>query len=152
MTTKTKYTKFTVLVKTGSSSISNFEIVFSLGTKGNEVSGVALVSDIDITKFANEDEYNKVLETVNKNDPNTIVKDFSSSNDKDDNADKSADSLTLATFFLVFSSILLVVAIVIALVAISIKKLPKSKTVVGTNNANVSKDKTTDTTSKDGFV
>ena len=147
-----KYTKFTVLVKTGSSSISNFEIVFSLGTKGNEVSGVALVSDIDITKFANEDEYKKVLETVDKNDPNTIVKDFSSSNDKDDDADKSADSLTLATFFLVFSSILLVVAIVIALVAISIKKLPKSKTVVGTNNANVSKDKTTDTTSKDGFV
>lgn len=147
-----EYTKFTVLVKTGSSSISNFEIVFSLGEKDNAISGTALISDIDITKFANEDDYNKVLETVDKNDSNTIVKDFSLDDEKDDNTDESADSLTLATFFLVFSSILLVIALVIALISISIKKLPKSKNVVGTNNANVSKDNSSDSASKDGFV
>lgn len=146
------YTKFTVLVKTGSSSISNFSIDFSLGETGKEISGIALISDIDIFKFASEKDYNEVVENVDKNDANTIIKDFSSSSDKDKTSDESADSMTLATFFLVFSSILLVIALVVALVGVYIKKLPKSKTIVGTNNANVSKDDNTNTNSKDGFV
>ena len=147
-----EYTKFTVMVKTGSSSISNFEIVFNLGEKDNALTGVALISDIDITKFANENDYKKALEEIDENDKHTIVKDFSAKDDKDNSTDESADSLTLATFFLVFSSILLVIALIIALVSISIKKLPKSKNVVGKNNANVSKDSSSDNASKDGFV
>lgn len=147
-----EYTKFTVMVKTGSSSISNFEIVFNLGEKDNALTGVALISDIDITKFANEDDYKKALEEIDENDKHTIVKDFSAKDDKDNSTDESADSLTLATFFLVFSSILLVIALIIALVSISIKKLPKSKNVVGTNNVNVSKDSSNNNASKDGFV
>lgn len=147
-----EYTLFTVLVKTGSSTISNFEIDFILGSENNSLSGIALISDIEIFKFSSESDYNKALEEVDENDKNTIVKDFSSSSKDDDKTDETADNLTLATFFLVFSSILLVVALVIAIIAISIKKLPKSKTVVGTNNANVSKDKNNDSASKDGFV
>lgn len=148
-----EYKLFTVLVKTGKSSISNFEIDFSLGEKNNNISGLALISDIDVYKFSTESDYTKEVEAVDKNDKNTIIKDFSDSASSDSSStDETADSLTLATFFLVFSSILLVIALVIAIVAISIKKLPKSKTVVGTNNADVSKDKKTDPSSKDGFV
>ncbi len=147
-----QYTLFTVLVKTGSSTISNFEIDFILGSENNTFSGIALISDIEIFKFSSESDFNKALEEVDENDKNTIVKDFSSSSKSDDKNDETADNLTLATFFLVFSSILLVVALVIAIIAISIKKLPKSKTVVGTNNANVSIDKNNDSASKDGFV
>lgn len=145
------YVKYTVLVKTGSSSISNFNIELSLGESGNEVSGIALISDIDIFNFASEKDYNTALEEIDENDKNVIVKDFSSSTD-DDESDETADSTTLATFFLVFSSILLVIALVIALIGVSIKRLPKSKTVAGKNNANVSKDSNGTSVSKDGFV
>lgn len=147
-----EYTKFTVLVKTGTSSISNFKINFMLGDTDKELSGLALISDIEIKKFENETAYQEVVDAVAENDKNTVIKDFSASSDDDDSTNESADNLILATFFLVFSSILLVVALVIAVISISLKKVPKAKNVVGSNNANVSNDKSSDTSSKDGFV
>jgi len=145
------YTKYTIFVKTGSSSISNFNIAFRLGTTSNQLSGLVLVSDMNVHKYAKAEEYEEAYEAADKNDKNLVVKDFSSKSSGDGKNDPVTNE-TLATFFLVFSSILLVAALVIAIVAITIKKLPKSKTVIGTNNANVSKDTSSDNPSKDGFV
>ena len=147
-----EYVKYTVLVKTGSSSISNFKLSFMLGDKNAEIAGLALVSDIEIKKLENEKAYNTLLEDVDSADKTTIVKDFSASSKNNDETKKNADDTTLITFFLVFSSILLVGALIVAIVSVSIKRIPKNKTVVGTNNANVSKDKSSNTSSKDGFV
>ncbi len=137
------YTKFTALVKTGTSSYSGFRISFMLGEEENETSGVALIAGMSLNKVSSEDDYNELVEAVDENDKTTVVKDFVVP-DTTSTADEDADNLTLATFFLVFSSILLVGAIIFAIVAVYIKKAPKK-----------AKSKTTDendTTPKEGFV
>jgi len=138
------YKKFTAIVKTGSSSISNFDITYNLGTDSNKTTGLALISNIQVNKLASEDAYKELVEKVNKNDLTTVIKDFSS---KSTSAlDKEANNLTLATFFLVFSSILLVAALVFALVSISIKRNLRT-----TGSSAKSAKKDTDAP-KDGFI
>lgn len=150
------YKKFTVLVKTGSSTISGLTISYELGSKGKEFTGSALVSGLNVTKLKDEAAYNEVVETVDTTDLATVLKDFTSK-EKDSKAEDEADNLTLATFFLVFSSILLVAALVVALVAVYIKRSPKLQHLTtNTNNSSkdskVVKNKGVDTTPKDGFV
>lgn len=148
------YVKYTVYVKTGSSSISGLEISYILGTESDKVSGIAVISDLNIKKFADANEYNTAIADVEKTDETTVIKDLTSSSDEtpESKTDDPADNMTLATFFLVLSSILLAVALVIAIVAVFVKKMPKHTKVVGSNNANIGKNKKHDSSSKDGFV
>ncbi len=138
------YTKLTALVKTGSSTISGISINYELGTDSDKTTGIALISDISIKKLADEDEYNELVDAVQENDPTTVVKNFlvpSTTSDGDDDA----DNLTLATFFLVFSSILLVAVLVFAVVAVYVKKIPKKASASAPAENK-------DNTPKDGFV
>lgn len=148
------YKQFTVLVKTGSSNISNLTISYQLGTESNKFTGTALLTGLSVTKLADEEAYNTILEDVDSSDKTTVVKDFSSKDDDSSKDEEDADNLTLATFFLVFSSILLVAVLIFALVMIYIKRIPRTHTVSGKNNANIVKTKgdKDDPTQTDGFV
>ncbi|MBQ7466534.1 MAG: hypothetical protein IJS74_00520, partial [Clostridia bacterium] len=153
--TENGYVKYTVFVKTGSSSVSDFNINYILGTEDDEISGIALVSGANIKKFANADAYNAAIENVDEDDATTIVKDLttSSSEEGSKKAEEQATNFTLATFFLILSSILLAVALIIALIAVYVKRIPRHKHVTGTNKVSVKKNKkSTRDTSKDGFV
>lgn len=141
------YKKFTAIVKTGSSTISNFDITYSLGTSSNKTTGLALISNIQVNKLANEDAYNELIEKVDKNDTTTVIKDFSSKSTS--TLDEDADNLTLATFFLVFSSLLLVAVLVFAIVSVYIRRVPKVQNASGNNK---SSKKSGDNTPKDGFI
>jgi len=139
------YKKFTAYVHTGSSTISGLQVTYTLGTEAKMMTGTALLSNIQITKLKDEAAYNELIEAVDSNDKTTVIKDFSTKESKS-SADEDADNLTLATFFLVFSSILLVAVLVFAIVAVYIKRGPKS------HNKKVKvQNKGTDIP-KDGFV
>lgn len=146
------YKKFTVLVKTGSSSISGFTISYELGTENDKFTGTALLTGLNVTKLADEAAYNTLLEDVDATDNTTVIKDFSDA-ESHSSSEEDADNLTLATFFLVFSSILLVAVLIFAIVMIYIRKIPKTHTVVGKNNSNIVRTKDKDEpTQTDGFV
>lgn len=144
------YKKFTVLVRTGSSEISSLKISYELGSAENKTTGLALISGLNVKKLNSEKTFEELQAAVEANDKTTIVKDFSVKTDKATKTDADADNLTLATLFLVLSSILLVAVLILALIVIYIKKHPKHKASVGTNKANLqSKSNETPT---DGFV
>ena len=150
LTDSNGYKQFTVFVRTGSSSISGLNISYELGTEKNKTTGTALISGLQVTKFDNETAYTEAFNEYDITDPTVAVKNFAAT--AESSGDDDANNLTLATFFLVFSSILLVGALVFAIVAIYIKRAPKNRLASGTNNANVSKNKDSDNAPKDGFV
>ncbi len=140
------YKKFTVIVKTGTSSISGLRISYELGSSSAATTGTVFLTSLSVNKLADKDAYDELVNAVDKNDVSTILKDFTSSTPSS-TIDDDADNLTMATFFLVFSSILLVAALVFAIVAVYFKKAPKNAKVTGKNNGN-----TPDAAPKDGFV
>lgn len=151
LTDSNGYKKFTAYVKTGESTISGLKITYELGALNNKFTGTALISGLSINKLDDEEAYKEAIESVDSADKTTVIKDFAPVADKHEHAHEHADNLTLATFFLVFSSILLVAVLVFALVSVYIKKVPVTHTVKGTNKANVKKQIETDV-QKDGFV
>ena len=129
--------------------------MFTLGTKDAKLEGIALISDIKVEQLKDLETYEGLVEAVSAEDKTTIVKNFFVE-EKEDKDDQPVESLTLEIFFLVFSSLLLVVALVIAVVSVYIRKIPKQTTVVGTNNAEIKsaskKQQESETDSKDGFI
>ena len=118
--------------------------------------GYALVSDINLTKLADFEAYNEIVDSIDENDKNTVIKNFYVEENSDDASSKPAENNTLVTFFLVFASLLLVVALIIALVALYVKKHPTKKRVkVNSKDGNykAKKSKTDkETNDKGGFV
>lgn len=151
LTESNGYKKFTAYVKTGESTISGLQIVYELGSSNNKFTGTALLSNLQITKLDDEEAYNELVQSIDSNDKTTVIKDFAPTEEEHKHEHEHADNLTLSTFFLVFSSILLVAVLVFALVSVYIKKVPTNKTVSGTNKANVKKEMKSDV-QKDGFV
>jgi len=145
LTESNGYKKLTAFVKTGSSTISGLKIVYELGSTQNKFTGTALVSNLSVTKLADEEAYNELVKDVNSSDKTTVIKNFKVEAEHDHDHE-DADNLTLATFFLVFSSILLVAALVFALVSISIKRNLRT-----TGSSAKSAKKDTDAP-KDGFI
>lgn len=150
------YTLYRAIVRTGDSAISGFTIDFELGTTTVPLAGYALVSNVKITKLADKDAYDTLVEGVEETDAHTTVKSFYVE-PEESNSEATTTSNTLVTFFLVFSSLLLVVAIVIALVAVFAKRHPKKKPVVvtteETNNFKAKKsNQSSEKESRDGFV
>jgi len=150
------YELYRAIIRTGKSDISGFSVNFILGTMSNKLSGYALVSDINITKLADKEAFDEIVEAVNKDDKKTIVKNFYVEENKDTDETTPAENSTLVTFFLVFSSILLVVALAIALVAIIVKKHPRKPTVKVSEKDNKYKGKKSEEEKEDpdrgGFV
>ena len=150
------YTLYRAIVRTGSSSITGLSVNFILGTEKNKLAGYALVSDLKLTKLADVEAYNEVVEAVDENDKNTVVKNFYVEENSGDTSSSPVENQTLINFFLVFASLLTVVAIVIALVALYVKKHPKKRKVKVSTKDNKYKSAKTEeekeTTDKGGFV
>ena len=151
------YRTYTVFVRTGDTAITSTYVGFELTGKG-----YALIADINLEKLKDEEAYKSAISGVEES-TETYIKDYFVEKDTDSSSPEAEDSNgTLAIFFYILSSLLLVAAIVIALVAVYAKKHPIKKRVVGTNKADltsydkdgkpVSKRKAKNDADKGGFV
>ena len=119
-------------LKTNTSAYSEFKVKFSLGSEKSTCSGYAIIAGISLEKLSSETLFNEYCdaneELYKENDANSVAKRFYGTEEakkdetKDDEDDN--DSSIWATFFYIFSSLLLGIVLVIALVAIFIKKHP----------------------------
>ena len=143
------WTTYTLYLRVGANSISDYSLSFKLGKDdGNSFTGWALVSNLEINEIE-EDVYNTDTEKDEvKNNPNTIVKSLYEEKEEEEKDEEEKDGFNWQTFFLVFSSILLVVSLVIALVSVIVKK--KAKKPVDTSNGGI--EKTDDTEQTGGIV
>lgn len=154
------FVEYVAYVKAGNSSISNVQIQFILGTSDSKTAGYVIINDIAADEITSA-QFTGATADLTGDEPNvqvhnyTTPKDESTSTDTETQTDAEKNNTSLVIFFVVFSSILTVAALVIALVSISIKKLRRTPKVVGKNNANVSIKQTgtnNQTNGKDGFV
>lgn len=123
---------YEILIKTNSSdAVSNIAVAFSLGEATDKTSttgsGYAIISNVELVPYATEAEFTHYVESAENN--KTTVKKFydnKSSSSSSSDSDKADDSNTAiwATFFYVFSSLLLVLTMVVAMIALVLKKHP----------------------------
>ena len=120
---------YEVLIKSNSSdSIADFGVQLSLGNKDNTGSGYAIVSKVSLTTFANADEFDHYSELVGDDNDN-IKKAIYDEKPKEDSKEEETktddkNSVSWATFFYIFSSLLLVITMAVAIIAIIFKKHP----------------------------
>ncbi len=117
--------QYTMYISVGSSSISSFSLSFKLGTNDeNSYTGWALISAIKLEEIE-ESVYQEDTEKEEiKNDASIVIKQLKVE-ETDDEEDEDKSEFSWATFFLVFSSILLVVSLTVALVAVAVKRKSK---------------------------
>ncbi len=129
---------YQVLISTGTNAISSFSAKFSLGSKDSTGTGYAIIAGIELEKMASEklfNEYSLNYDNIDKDSNDTVIKSYfgtvansssstsDSSTNKNDEEDKVESSIW-ATFFYIFSSLLLGIVLILALVATIIKKHP----------------------------
>lgn len=119
---------YEALIKTNSTdSVADFAVKLSLGDKDNLGDGYAIISQISLDTISSADEFEHYLELVedNENVKTAIYEETASSDtDKEEEEADDKNSVSWATFFYIFSSVLLVLTMAIAGVAIFIKKHP----------------------------
>lgn len=113
----------TMIVKTGSNSIGKFSTKISLGTDTESASGLVLMDEIT-TETVDQETYQKATENKTATQ---ITADLSTK--KSNNSKSGLKNNPTAIFFIVLSSILLVAIILLALIARSVKRLPKRVSV-----------------------
>lgn len=123
---------YEVLIKTNSTdSISDFAVTLSIGSETNTGCGYAIISKISLDSFSSEDELIHYQSTIDSNDETVKTAFYDESADSDDSeTEDDADdknSISWATFFYIFASLLLVITMVIAMVALILKKHPIKK-------------------------
>ncbi len=130
---------YEALIRSNSSdSISNFGVKLSLGDETNTGTGYAIISKISLESLSSVDafeHYSSLVGDDNENIKKAIYENKSSSDD--DKNEKNADdknSVSWATFFYIFSSILLVVTMAVAMVALILKKHPIKSTQIFEND------------------
>ncbi len=116
---------YQILITSNKSSISNLSVSFSLGSKSQTGTGYALISGVELQTFATEKLFNEYAENFDSNETTTKKYFGKTDNSNNNGSSNSNDQATVwATFFYVFSSILLGLALISALVAVIIKKHP----------------------------
>ena len=126
---------YQIAIKTGSSTIASFGITFSIGTEKATCKGYAIIADVRLETFTAEADLDHYVSTV-EDDETTVKKYYanSTSSTSTDDKSKDEDKANWATFFYVFSSLLLGLVLAMALVAVFIKKHPIKHKVVVTND------------------
>ncbi len=120
---------YEILIKSNSTdSISDFGVQLSLGDKDNTGTGYAIISKISLTTLSSADEFEHYSELVGDDNEN-IKKAFydekpKSDTSADDSKTDDKNSVSWATFFYIFSSLLLVITMAVAMIAIIFKKHP----------------------------
>ena len=137
------FTCYELWITTNTSSFSELKVKFSLGSKDSTCSGYAIIADVSLEKFSTETLFNEYVdakeELYNADSSSSIAKRYfgKESTKKDDSTStkKDEESSIWATFFYVFSSLLLGIVLIMAFVATYLKKHPiKSKKVKVSNN------------------
>ncbi len=117
---------YQALITTNTSSISNLSVTYSIGTTTVTGKGYAIIAGATLEKYATEDEFNHYVDTL-EDDDSTVKKFFGTvkADAAEDNSTvEDEDSLSWVTFFYVFSSLLLGITLIMAIVAMIIKKHP----------------------------
>lgn len=132
-TTNSKYADsfgfvcYEALIKTNSSdSVADVAVKLSLGDKDNLGTGYAIISKISLDTISSADEFEHYLSLIDEDNETVqkaIYEETASTTTSTDDADDK-NSISWATFFYIFSSILLVVTMAVAGVAIVLKKHP----------------------------
>jgi hypothetical protein len=117
---------YEILVASNSTdSISNFGVSFTLGNKNSSEVGYAIISKVTLDTISTKEEfehYSAVVGDDNENIKKAIYADKAADAKEEDKDADDKNSMSWATFFYVFSSILLVVTMAVALIAIFLKK------------------------------
>ena len=117
---------YQTLIKTSENSVTSFGVTFSLGNEKSTGKGYAIIADIALETYSDEDSFDHYASTV-EDDELTVKKYYSNSNstNEDDSEDKEDENnLSWSTFFYIFSSVLLVLVMAVALIAVLLKKHP----------------------------
>lgn len=118
---------YEVLISTNSTdSVSNFAVKLSLGSEDDLGYGYAIISDISLETFSSKEAFEHYSDVAGEKETvkRKLYEETSSSSSSDDEEPDDKNSVSWATFFYIFSSILLVVTMVIAMVALVLKKHP----------------------------
>ncbi len=117
---------YQVLISTNTSSITSLGVEFSIGTEENPCSGYAIIAGVEFETIASETLFNEYSGLFDEDD-NTIQRFYgTTSSDGEDKTGEDDDSTNTswATFFYVFSSLLLGIVLIVAIIAAIIKKHP----------------------------
>ncbi len=120
------YVCYQFLIETNTSSVSSLSVTLSLGDEVNTGAGYALISGIELQTFATEKLFNEYAENY-KDNTTTVERYVGTKKDSTNNPTNPTEPVqaaTWATFFYIFSSLLLGIALIAALVAIFIKRHP----------------------------
>lgn len=127
---------YQILITTNKSSVSNLSVTYSLASEDVTGKGYAIIAGSVLEKYSSEDLFNHYVESLGDNE--TTVKKFygstSDSSDSDNDDSQDADGISWATFFYIFSSLLLVLTLAIAIVSYILKKHPIKLTKKYTND------------------
>lgn len=121
---------YEVLIQSNSSdSISDFKVELSLGTTEKTGTGYAIISKVSLDSISSADEFTHYSELVGDDNENIKKAIYASTSSDEEDKDSTEDaddknSISWATFFYIFSSILLVVTMIVAMVALILKKHP----------------------------
>ncbi len=115
---------YQLLINTKKSSYSDLIVKFMLGDISNTGKGYAIISSVELVKLGSEDEFDHYKSIFASDDDTSIVKVTSGSDNISNTAPKTSSEVTWSTFFYIFSSLLLFVVLVMAMVAVFIKKHP----------------------------
>lgn len=117
---------YQLLIDTKKTSYSDLIIKFNLGTASNTGKGYAIISKVELTKLSSKDEFEHYSNLFIDEDDDSTIKTTSGSESSasNDQHSHSTSEVTWSTFFYIFSSLLLFIALVIAMVAIVLKKHP----------------------------
>lgn len=118
---------YEALIKTNSTdSVADVAVKLSLGEKDNLGDGYAIISKISLDTISSADEFEHYLKLVEDNETvkTAIYEETASSDEEEEEEADDKNSVSWATFFYIFSSVLLVITMAIAGVAIFIKKHP----------------------------
>ena len=120
---------YQVLLTTNTSSIASLAVNFSLGTTKSTGTGYAIISGVQVEKFATEKLFNEYTESEKVSDDENVMKKFfgavkTEEEKKEETKAVEDEKMSWATFFYIFSSLLLVIALAVALVSIILKKHP----------------------------
>ena len=129
---------YQILFATNTASYSDVVIKFNLGTESNQEKGYAIIAGVELSKLASEDEFNHYSDIFANEEDDSIIKTYEGSKKENvhNHNHESSSEVTWATFFYIFSSLLLFIVLVIAIIAVFIKKHPIKHKVKGNDTEN----------------
>lgn len=127
-TDKFGFVCYEALIRSNSTdSIADFTVQLSLGSADKTCAGYAIISEVSLTALSSASEFEHYSDLVgddNANIKKAIYDEKAKNSSTDSNKTDDENPVSWATFFYIFSSLLLVITMAVAMVAIILKKHP----------------------------